>query len=813
MPGTILGTLGVKLDALTADFERKMAAAQSKIQGIAETAKKVSVASGAAFAAMAAGIAVASKAYDTQIQSERGLTAALKATGKATNIAIFKEQASALQDLSGIGDEVILSQHRLLATFGLNRDAILQLMPGLLNLSSTGMADLKTVTMAAAKAMGGMAGALSRYGIMLTDAQKKIIQTGTEQQRLAVITQKLAAFQGQAALASSTAAGQFRHVSGRIGDITEKIGEMLDKPLAKVLNAVQLSLKAVDNVLGNLSPEFKETAGAIILVVTALLGVTSVIAGLVALAPVLIGAFSIIGSTILGTFLPVVAIMALVAAAVAGVILTVGALKKAWDTNLGGIKDAVTLHVNAIKDGWEWLVSKLIVAWDFWADVAKKVMRSVTSWFESQVNAWIGMGRKLGEALGIETLANLRDIKLDLNLGDAKSNLFAAGDYIAERVAAAATATGEVIQDAWSEGMGVVKGALGPLFDDFKAYIEGLGTKLGKIGAAGTGGTVAAGVTRPAAGPGIPGGAADAASGTTAEAGDVVMNAAQNLSSALGEAGGVVGAFLQGLQGGGIFEAFANAIVEILKKTQFIGELLTALSPIMDLAVEAFERILSPLLPLIKSIIELVIIFLHLSMVLSPLTNIIRWLAPVFEYLGKAISWLARVLALVIGTVFRIIASIVGIVKKSWAEKLRRVANQFAAYINPKPLANEMNNAGNAAAYAGGEIEGLGDKANDVAEQLSNIPEGFKVAAARFAAMAPVTPTTAAITGASPSSLTEAIAGRGTQVGTNIENVYIDAVDPDDAWDKMQSSIDRKNFQQTGTSIGTVGPYAAAEGG
>lgn len=505
--------------------------------------------------------------------------------------------------------------------------------------------------------------------------------------------------------------------------------------------------------------------------------------------------------------------MALVAAAVAGVILTVGALKKAWDTNLGGIKDAVTLHVNAIKDGWEWLVNKLIVAWDFWADVAKKVMRSVTSWFESQVNAWIGMGRKLGEALGIETLANLRDIKLDLNLDDAKSNLFAAGDYIAERVAAAATATGEVIQDAWSEGMGVVKGALGPLFDDFKAYIEGLGTKLGKIGAAGTGGTVAAGVTGTAAGPGIPGGAADAASGTTAEAGDVVMNAAQDLSSALGEAGGVVGAFLQGLQGGGIFEAFANAIVEILKKTQFIGELLTALSPIMDLAVEAFERILSPLLPLIKSIIELVIIFLHLSMVLSPLTNIIRWLAPVFEYLGKAISWLARVLALVIGTVFRIIASIVGIVKKSWAEKLRRVANQFAAYINPKPLANEMNNAGNAAAYAGGEIEGLGDKANDVAEQLSNIPEGFKVAAARFAAMAPVTPTTAAITGASPSSLTEAIAGRGTQVGTNIENVYIDAVDPDDAWDKMQSSIDRKNFQQTGTSIGTIGPYAAAEGG
>lgn len=913
MPGTILGTLGVKLNALTADFERKMAVAKSKLDGVSQASKAVAKISTAAFAATGAAIySVASTAADFEYSMARvGAVSQATAAQQGELEGAARKFAAATQ----FSAKQVADGMSFMAMAGFKSSQIISGMPSVLSLASAGMIDLATasdittnivasmglklselghandvlvsamtgsnvntqmlgeafkyigpvaksagvsfeeITAAIGKLgnvgiQGSRAGTtlrraianlinptgesaemLDRLGVTVKDATGKLLPLDRIIEQLephaddtAAIMQifGLIAGPGMAALISQ-GADSLRAFTKRLsesGGLADKIsnkvlntfkGQMdilsskfdeakiaIGKGLIPVLRQVNAVFQNLLNMFNALSPAQKAQVGRLIAITAGVTGLVAILTGFIALLPALLGGISAIATVAV----PIVAAIAGIAAVVAAVIFTVGALKKAWEENLFGIRDLITRHVNAWRTAFDWLADKIAVAWEFWADVAKTVLEKVKGWFESWINAHVAGLRAIGEFFGIDKLASLQDISIDLEIENALEAGGDVGEAIAEKMEDAA----EFVSEAWGEGVDVVKGVLGPLFDDWKGFFE----KLTKAG----GGNAMP--TAPADETGLPTtGAATpaAAAGEVSDAGDVVMNAAQNLSSALGEAGGVVGAFLQGLQGGGIFEAFANAIVEILKKTQFIGELLTALSPIMDLAVEAFERILSPLLPLIKSIIELVIIFLHLSMVLSPLTNIIRWLAPVFEYLGKAISWLARVLALVIGTVFRIIASIVGIVKKSWAEKLRRVANQFAAYINPKPLANEMNNAGNAAAYAGGEIEGLGDKANDVAEQLSNIPEGFKVAAARFAAMAPVTPTTAAITGASPSSLTEAIAGRGTQVGTNIENVYIDAVDPDDAWDKMQSSIDRKNFQQTGTSIGTVGPYAAAEGG
>lgn len=791
----LLGTLGVKLDAATAEFEKKMAAAQSKIQGIAETAKTVSVASGAAFAAMAAGIAVASKAYDTQIQSERGLTAALKATGKATNIAIFKEQASALQDLSGIGDEVILSQHRMLATFGLNRDSILQLMPGLLDLSSTGMADLKTVTMAAAKAMEGMPGALSRYGIVLTDAQKEIIQTGTEQQRLAIITQKLAAFQGQAALASSTAAGQFRHVSGRIGDITEKIGEMLDKPLAKVLNVVQLSLKAVDNVLGNLSPEFKETAGTIILVVTALLGVTSVIAGLVALAPVLIGAFSAVGAAMLSAFWPVVIVIGAVAAAIVGTLFTIGVLKKAWDSNFMGMRTTIENFVKVVKQAWEFVRDGFVEALKSAKEIGKKILEAIGSAIESFVNSHIGMLRRLGDALGIETLAGLKDIKLDLTFDDVSDAAGGLKDAILDGLEAGADFT----VDSIKTGFDVVKSTLGPLFD---GLVDGLkntpASSASTIpGAAATGSAVTGGVAEPEA---------RTAEDVTEETGAIIGAVTKGLDS--------LGRVLQAFAEGGPIAAIIAIVAEALQFAPTFGKIITKFGQFLANMGKAFEPLLDALWPLIDTVIDLASVVFTLLIKLFPLAAIIVALAPVISAFASAVNF---VVSGIIGAYNWIVDSLASV-----ASAIPIIGDDIAKFIRKlrldidtsRPAAAETDDA-----YAdmtdsvlgfGDEVDNTTGAMRELNEELSNIPQGFKVLAARFKALDPEMPTTTAVSGMQQ---TQMASGGGRQVGTVIEAVYIQSLDPDDAWDKMQSSIDRKNFQQTGTSIGTVGPYAAAEGG
>lgn len=175
--------------------------------------------------ALAARAAISSiiSAANEQIEAEARLTQALGGSTEA-----LKKQASELQKLTGIGDEVIISMMALLGTFKLSKESVTALTPGILDMATAMKIDLNAASLLIGKALAGQTGALSRYGIVLTETQRDILQTGTEMQKVAVISGLLTKrFGGTAEALGETFRGRLNLLTGSFGDLQEEIGFQL----------------------------------------------------------------------------------------------------------------------------------------------------------------------------------------------------------------------------------------------------------------------------------------------------------------------------------------------------------------------------------------------------------------------------------------------------------------------------------------------------------------------------------------------------------------------------------------------------------
>lgn len=133
-----------------------------------------------------------------------------------------------------------------LATYGIKPENIKALLPALqdLSVSMYGVNVSEEQMIQTAQLMGrvfsGQTGALSRYGIQMTDAQKKILETGTQAQKTAAVVELLGgSFGGLAenmAKSSAGAAAQFRNLWG-------KMFETVGKSSADAFGEIYKSLK------------------------------------------------------------------------------------------------------------------------------------------------------------------------------------------------------------------------------------------------------------------------------------------------------------------------------------------------------------------------------------------------------------------------------------------------------------------------------------------------------------------------------------------------------------------------------------------
>lgn len=299
---------------------------------------------------------------NVQIMAETKLQNNLMATGKATkaNVDELKSYASQLQKVGVIGDEVGMAGMAQLATFNLTSDSIKTLSDGMYNLAvnqkgvNATQEDMMGYANMIGKAMQGQATALTRVGVTMTDAQAKIIETGTEMERASVISDVLKANYGELNKEiANTPQGKHQQLMNDLGDLKEVMGTLFLPVLSKVVEWIQQLV----NWFNSLSPATQKVvmvAGLLIALLPSLLGLFTSLA-------TISGALGVSIGTIAG---PVVAVIAVVAGLVAAGI----ALYKNWDTIkqkaseiFGKIKEIIGGAIDKIKGffKFDWEFPKL----------------------------------------------------------------------------------------------------------------------------------------------------------------------------------------------------------------------------------------------------------------------------------------------------------------------------------------------------------------------------------------------------------------------------------------------------------------------
>lgn len=308
---------------------------------------------------------------NVQIMAETKLQNNLMATGRATmeNVDSLKQYASHLQKVGVIGDEVGMAGMSQLATFNLTSDSIRTLSDGMYNLAvnqkgvNATQEDMMGYANMIGKAMQGQATALTRVGVTMSDYQKNIIETGTEQERASVIAEVLKANYGNLnEEIAKTPEGKMTQLNNDLGDMKETLGMALLPVMVQVVGWIQRLV----TWFTSLSPSTQK-----IVMVSGLL---------VALLPSLIGLFSglatvtgALGISFSAVALPILAIVGVIT----GVIAIGVALWKNWDT----IKEKASQLGEWLGEKWNSIKEKTSETWnniksstsEAWSKVQSKI--------------------------------------------------------------------------------------------------------------------------------------------------------------------------------------------------------------------------------------------------------------------------------------------------------------------------------------------------------------------------------------------------------------------------------------------------------
>lgn len=177
-------------------------------------------------------------AYQTQEENEIKLETIMRQRMGATDEMInsIKDLASAQQKQGVVGDEVQLAGAQQVATFLSQKESIEALLPAMNNLAvqrkglNVTAEDMVNIGNLVGKVMQGNVGALTRVGITFTEAEKKAIKYGNEQERAAALAKVITNNVGNMnAELANTDAGKMKQASNEIGGLQVKMGQFFSQ--------------------------------------------------------------------------------------------------------------------------------------------------------------------------------------------------------------------------------------------------------------------------------------------------------------------------------------------------------------------------------------------------------------------------------------------------------------------------------------------------------------------------------------------------------------------------------------------------------
>jgi hypothetical protein len=210
------------------------------------------------------GIIAASRGWEEEakasIDAQTKLYAILKNVKGVTDAQTTSlyNYAQAQQQVGVVDGDVITSGVQQVGTFQLQTATIKKLIPGMADLLAqqkglnATQGDAVSIGNLLGKAMAGNTGSLSKVGIIFTEAQKKILKFGNEQERASTLAEVLKQNVGgvNAALAA-TDQGKIQQATNAIGDMKETLGTtslFIKAQFAKVFmdNFPQINAKVND---------------------------------------------------------------------------------------------------------------------------------------------------------------------------------------------------------------------------------------------------------------------------------------------------------------------------------------------------------------------------------------------------------------------------------------------------------------------------------------------------------------------------------------------------------------------------------------
>lgn len=206
-------------------------------------------------------------AAKVQLKVEKMLETTMKRTSNASKeqIQAIKDEASALQNVGVIGDEVALAGANQLAIYGLKSEEIKKLMPNINDMIAKEKGfngtqeDAVAMAEVIGKAMEGKTKGLLKYGVALTASEEKMFKAMKKEDRLEFIRNKLnKAIGGTNEALRQTDEGKIVAMNNAWGDMKEELGKKLIPYIAQFSAWFETKIPLIQSLILGIADKIQE---------------------------------------------------------------------------------------------------------------------------------------------------------------------------------------------------------------------------------------------------------------------------------------------------------------------------------------------------------------------------------------------------------------------------------------------------------------------------------------------------------------------------------------------------------------------------
>ena len=235
--------------------------------GMKSVAKWAAIGFGALTAAAGVFIKQSIDAAKDKLKADKLLETNLmkQANFKKEHIQMLKDEASALQDVGVVGDDVAVAGAGQLAIYKLKAEQIKTILPVIDDMvaKEKGFNGTQEDAIAMAdvfgKAVEGKTKGLVKYGVSLTDAEEKLFKTMKREQRAEFLNKKLtAAIGGTNKALRETDEGKIVAAKGAWGDMQEELGKKLMPKLGAIAEWFHSKIPAIQDFILSLADKVEE---------------------------------------------------------------------------------------------------------------------------------------------------------------------------------------------------------------------------------------------------------------------------------------------------------------------------------------------------------------------------------------------------------------------------------------------------------------------------------------------------------------------------------------------------------------------------